>query len=300
MTTGRATGKESEPELSDNQVRDSELIQRLGKAILRNAGGLTRFKREVPLLLRKAIDEVIDSARTGRFTLDETEKTEKTYLGTKVEILLRNFLRFPKGKLLDLSVDGIETDIKNTMHTNWMIPSEAVGHPCILVKTNEKSALFSLGIFVARSESLGSGMNKDGKTSVSKNGREQIHWILQDEQYPRNIWQEFSPEIRGKITSPNSGTGRLDALFRHMQETPISRALVLGVARQKDAMKRLRKNGGARDSLARDGIALLSGSFDSALIEALKLPKCAKDEFISFTPITRPDKILLRNAGHIE
>jgi hypothetical protein len=65
-------------------------------------------------------------------------------------------------------------------------------------------------------------------------------------------------------------------------------------------MKRLRRNGGARDSLARDGIALLSGSYDSALIEALRLPKCEKDEFISFRPTLQADKSLLRAAGQIE
>jgi len=250
--------------------------------------------------LRKAIDEVIDSARTNRFTLDETEKTEKTYLGSKVEILLRSFLRFPKGKSLDLSIDGIEVDIKNTMRANWMIPSEAMGHPCILVKIDEKSGRFSIGIIVARCEALGLGTNKDGKSSLSKTGRDQIHWILYDEAYPKNFWQDLSPELRRKITSPTSGKERVDALFRYVQATPISRSLVLGIAQQKDAMKRLRKNGGARDSLARDGIALLSGNYDSALIEALKLSKCEKHEFISFTPILDHDKLLLRGAGHIE
>jgi hypothetical protein len=300
MATKRSSSLETVPTIQKQENPDSLLIKQLEDAILRNAGGLARFKKEIPLLLRKAIDEVIDSARTGRFTLDETEKTEKTYLGTKVEILLRNWLRFSKGKILDLSIDGIETDIKNTMHTTWMIPSEAMGHPCLLVKTDEKSARFSIGIVVIRDEFLSSGKNKDGKNSISKAGRDRIHWILQDEAYPENFWQNLCPELRRKIISPSSGTGRIDALFRYVQNRPISRVLVLGVAQQKDAMKRLRKNGGARDSLARDGIALLSGNYDSALIKALKLQTCEKDEFISFTPTTQADISLLRTAGHIK
>jgi hypothetical protein len=80
---------------------------------------------------------------------------------------------------------------------------------------------------------------------------------------------------------------------------PISRTVVLGAARQKDAMKRLRKNGGARDSLARDNIALLSGHFDSKLIEELGLPKCEKDEFISFSATAEADKAILRGASKI-
>ena len=69
---------------AEQRSQDSELIRILEKAIFRSAKGPDRFRREVPLLLRKSIDEVIDSARTDRVTLDETEKTEKTYLGTKV------------------------------------------------------------------------------------------------------------------------------------------------------------------------------------------------------------------------
>jgi len=300
MTTKRSSIPAKKPNCPKEGIPDSVVVGQLERAILRNAGGLARFRKEIPLLLRKAIDEVIDSARTGRFTLDETEKTEKTYLGTKVEILLRNWLRFPKGDILDLSVDGIETDIKNTMRTTWMIPSEAMGHPCVLVKTEEERARFSIGIIVIREEVLNSGKNKDGKSSISKSGRDAIRWILHDEVYPENFWQNLSNELRRKITRPSSGTGRIDALFRYVQNRPISRVLVLGVAQQKDAMKRLRRNGGARDSLARDGIALLSGSYDSALIEALRLPKCEKDEFISFRPTLQADKSLLRAAGQIE
>lgn len=279
---------------------DLQLIERLKAAILRSAKGSERFKQQIPLLLRKAIDEVIDSPRTGRFTADELEKTEKTYLGTKVEILLRGWLGIPKGKVLDLSIDGVETDIKNTMGSNWMIPSEAIGHPCILVKTNEELSRFSLGIIVAREEFLCTGKNRDGKRSISAEGRQSIDWILKDENYPENIWSGFNAELRRKITSEPPGTKRVDALFRFVQEKPISRAHVLAVAPQKDAMKRLRKNGGARDSLARDGIALLSGNYDKDLIAKLNLPKCKKDEFISYKPRTDSEKSLLRSLGRIK
>jgi hypothetical protein len=299
MTTNRSSSLDKEPGRPGKGNPDSLLIERLEKAILRNAGGLEKFKREIPLLLRKAIDEVIDSPRTNRFTLDEIEKTEKTYLGTKVEILLRNLLGFPKGKILDLSIDGVETDIKNTMRSTWMIPSEAKGHPCLLVETDEQSARFSIGIIMIRDEVLTTGKNKDGKSSISSAGKGKIRWILQNELYPENFWQNLDPEIRSQIVGQTSGTARLDALFRNVQNRPISRVVVLGVAQQKDAMKRLRKNGGARDSLARNGIALLSGNYDSELIEKLKLPKCGKDEFISFTPTIQSDITALKAAGHI-
>jgi hypothetical protein len=279
---------------------DADLIARIEGAIVRKARGRDRLSHEIPLLIRRSVDEVIDAPRTGRFRLSETEKTEKTYLGTKVEILLRNFLGFPKGQILDLVIDGIETDVKNTMSGNWMIPQEAIGHPCLLIKEDELTGLYSFGIIVAQVDSLTSGGNRDGKRSISSSGQERIHWIMKDASYPKNLWEEVDSKLLAKITRPTSGTERIDMLFRNLQGKPISRSMILAVARQKDSMKRLRKNGGARDSLAKDGIALLSGSYDSDTILALHLPKCEKDEFISFKPILQADKLLLRAAGKIK
>src|ERR1700761_2095566 len=133
---------------------DYELLRRLEHAIIRHAGGLKRFQEEIPLLIRQAIDEVIDTPRSGRFTLDELEKTEKTYIGTKIEILLRNHLKMQKGRVMDLSIDGTEVDIKNTIGSNWNIPAEAVGHPCILLKADESLFICSFGLIMIRKEAL--------------------------------------------------------------------------------------------------------------------------------------------------
>jgi hypothetical protein len=282
------------------QHPDYELMKRLEDSILRHAGGMMRFRKTIPLLLRKAIDEVIDSARTNRFTLDEVEKTEKTYLGTKVEILLRNFLKMDKGMILDLSVDGIETDIKNTVGTTWTIPSEAMGHPCILIKTQEKGAICSFGIVVIRDQVLNLGVNRDGKRSISKAGLEHVHWLLKDEPYPENFWQNIDPMLRKEITSPRGGTERVAVLFRRVQGRAISRALVQAVAQQRDYMKRIRRNGGARDVLAPEGIAILWGKKDREIICRLGLPACGQDEFISFRPVISEDVALLMAAHHID
>ncbi|HEY1255825.1 MAG TPA: hypothetical protein VGF01_13690, partial [Terracidiphilus sp.] len=77
MATNQSRIHEIEFNQQGEKNPDSMLIDKLEKAILRNAGGLEKFKKEIPLLLRKAIDEVIDSARTNRFTLDETKINER-------------------------------------------------------------------------------------------------------------------------------------------------------------------------------------------------------------------------------
>jgi len=60
-------------------------------------------------------------------------------------------------------------------------------------------------------------------------------------------------------------------------------------------MKRLRKNGGARDKIADGGIALLSGTYDKALIKTLGLPVCTRDEFISYKARTDEERKLLKD-----
>jgi len=151
---------------------DFALLDPLVGALFAAAGGPEEFASEIPQILRKSIDEVIDSPRTGRFTLEETEKTEKTYLGTKVEILLRAYLGLPKGRILDLSIRGVETDIKNTMGGNWTIPMEAVNHPCLLLKENEKSARCSVGMIIAKEAYLNPGKNRDAKRIVATSKRQ--------------------------------------------------------------------------------------------------------------------------------
>ena len=87
---------------------DQKIIDIIRADLLKQSGGIDNFRAEVPKLIRRAIDEVIDTPRTARLTLDQTEKT---YIGTKIEILIRNYLNIPKG-LLDLKIEGYDVDIK--------------------------------------------------------------------------------------------------------------------------------------------------------------------------------------------
>ncbi|NCC51825.1 MAG: hypothetical protein EOM20_11485 [Spartobacteria bacterium] len=271
---------------------DLEILKELEAAVWKNVGGQKGLEKDFPLLLRRAIDEVIDTPRTGRLTLDEIEKTEKTYIGTKIEILFRSFIGYPKG-IYDLEINGRDVDIKNTIGSNWMIPPEAHGKPCFLIKSNEKKALCSLGLIVARFEYL-NRPNRDGKGTISKAGFEHIHWLLHDHPYPPNLWERVDKEKVLRIFEPKAGTERLVRLFTEMQEVPISRNTIEGIAQQKDYMKRLRRNGGARDKLAKQGLAVLSGAYDKNLIKALGLPPCSRQEFVSYQVKTPEERKLLK------
>ena len=210
-------------------------------------------------ILRGSLDEVIDMPRTSRFSLAELEKTEKTYIGTKVEILFRNTFRLEKGNKLDLFIEGHEVDVKNTIGPNWTIPSEALNEICVLLQTNDNKSSFSFGLVICRDRVLNQGRNRDGKRTISMEGKKEILWLVRDGALPKNFFLHMDDDLRNQILSPAGGATRLANLFRSHQGEVITRRIVECVARQKDYMKRIRENGGARGILAPEGLVILWG-----------------------------------------
>ena len=278
---------------------DYEIVSRIESALIAQAGGRAKLQADIPRLIRQAIDEVIDAPRTGRVHASELEKTEKTYIGTKVEILVRNYFRLPKG-ILDLKIDGLDVDVKNTLGVTWMIPREALGKPCIVVASDEDRHTCYFGVLVAHLTNLTAGMNQDQKRSVSAAGFANIHWMFADEPYPPSFWALAGEEKTRKIMRGKTGNERIETLFREIQRTPVSRDIVQAVAQQKDYMKRLRKNGGARDTLRAEEIAILSGKYDSGLITELNLSPTGVDEFISLAINHISEYVLLKLHGKLD
>jgi hypothetical protein len=275
---------------------DHTLLQSLALDITARAGGSQALADTFAGMLRTCIDDVIMTPKTGRRAYEELEKTEKTYIGTRVEIELRAMLRLPKGKL-DTEILGHDVDIKNTMGSNWMIPTEAVDQPCILVAADEPRARCYLGLVVARPAYLTKGQNKDAKKTLSAEGFGHILWLLRDHPYPANFWRSVGPDIIARIFTGDTGNHRMAVLFREIQEQPITRDVIEAVAQQQDFMRRIRsdKGRGTRDLLAREGILLLAGHYDAPLITALGLPPCDTSTFISYKARTT-DEIALAAA----
>lgn len=277
---------------------DHALLSEIATDIRTRAGGAAALGADFATMLRACIDDVIMTPKTGRRSYDELEKTEKTYIGTRVEIELRALLRLPKGKL-DTVIKGHDVDIKNTMGSNWMIPTEAVDHPCILVAADEVRAQCYLGLIVARPAYLTQGQNKDAKKTVSAQGFENILWLLRDHPYPPNFWRTVPADVTQRIFEGQTGNARMAALFREVQGVAITRDVVEAVAQQRDFMRRIRSDNGrgTRDHLAREGVLLLSGHYDAPLIEALDLPSCAVSEFVSYRPRTSDERTLAAQHG---
>ena len=88
------TGSGHQP-LSEIHIDHADLSA-LESNLLAAVKGQALFEEKLRSFFRSAIDEVIDTARTGRYFLSDLEKTEKTYLGTKFEILLRDWMQVSK------------------------------------------------------------------------------------------------------------------------------------------------------------------------------------------------------------
>lgn len=207
--------------------------------------------------IRKSFDEVIDGPRTGRYCVEQLEKTEKTYIGTKIEIVLRAELGLGRGHVLDNLICGHEVDTKFTVGSTWMIPREARNQLCLLATGSDNSGLCGLGILRMVPEVLTEGLNNDGKVSVSAFGKRQITWLAQGAM-PRNFMLDLPDPARTAIMSATSGRQAIWALFRNSTGRLIPRSVIEQVAQQKDAAKRARE---AKAVLAAEGIKVLCATY---------------------------------------
>lgn len=216
--------------------------------------------------IRKSFDEVIDGPRTGRYCIEQLEKTEKTYIGTKVEIVLRSALNLERGQVLDNLIVGHEVDTKFTVRKTWMIPREARGKLCLLVTGNDNTGLCGMGILRMVPEVLTEKENQDGKKSVSRLGKRQITWLVQGPM-PRNFILDLPDVARSAIMSARSGRQAIWALFRNATGRLIPRAIIEQVAQQKDSAKRARE---AKAVLAAEGIQVLCAKYKEDRAEIVR------------------------------
>ncbi|WPO73554.1 NaeI family type II restriction endonuclease [Streptomyces sp. KN37] len=238
-------------------------------------------------VIRQSIDEVLDGQRTGRYNIDELEKTEKTYLGTKVEIVTRTEFNLGHGARMDYLAAGHELDSKFTIGGNWTIPHEANGHICLLVKANDHRSSYQVGLLRIRDEYLNLGRNRDGKRTPSAAGRAAIEWIIPSGRIPENTLLALPESERQAIFhasagyrgSGNGGQLRTNELFRRVQERPVNRNTVLTVASQDDGPKRVRD---ARKHLRPEGILILGHQNQHPHIARdLDLPVPGKGSWVS-------------------
>lgn len=216
--------------------------------------------QEFGQVFRHSFDQAYDGQNTGRFRPEELSKTELAHIGSLVEINIRRQFAdiIEDGLDMDFLIAGLEVDCKfSKMPFGWMIPIETLGNFAMLCHANELTANYRVGFVRVDDGILTQGGNRDRKRTIKKSGRESIDWLWYDEPYPRNVLLHLSPQMVDFVFDESSGQRRINNLFRAVQQEIIPRSVICTVAQQKDPMKRVRYNGGARSALLPEGILIL-------------------------------------------
>ncbi|MFE6283209.1 NaeI family type II restriction endonuclease [Streptomyces sp. NPDC057877] len=250
-----------------------------------------RFAR----VLRDTIDQLLDGEHTGRFDWNDLHKTEKTHAGTLVEINLLREFGFSSGADLDYLIEGIEVDCKFSQKLyGWMIPPEALDEICLVVWADDHKGKWSAGLLRAdRAKLTTSGTvtkkgNRDGKFQLTKKHHDLVAWLWDQAPLEENLLLNLDAETLATVLAAGSGSNRgrgqarVNELFRRVQGRRINRTVVRTLAQQKDYMKRVRYNGGARQHLREHGI-LICGDYPhhQAVAAQLGLPVPQEGENVS-------------------
>jgi hypothetical protein len=244
----------------------------------------------VAVVLRDTLDQLYDGQHSGRWAYDQLCKTEKTHMGTLVEINLHRQFGFGDGDATDYRIAGVEVDCKYSMtYGGWELPPESVDHLCLLVTSSDASSSWTAGLIRVREPDLRSRSNRDAKRQLTAISRERVRplWPAHG-RLAENLFLRLDPRVRQRIFAARSarssqhGQARTNELFRLVQRRIIRRAELATVAQQDDFMKRARGNGGARTHLRQEGIVVLGHQDADPLVAgALGLPVPQKGEFIS-------------------
>jgi hypothetical protein len=253
-------------------------------------------------VFRQSLDEVMDGQRTGRYDVNVLEKTEKTYLGTKVEIVCRAAFGLARGEKMDYRVSGVDVDAKFSLDGKWMIPREATGHLCLLMAANDRESVFTVGLVRIREEILTQGGNRDNKRNISAAGRGAIKWLFKHGKLRKNLLLGLDDATRNALENVSAGQNRVDQLFRQVHGRIIDRNAVVTAAKQLDAPKRVRD---ARHRLASEGVIIMGHQSESPRIaKALKLPVPEKGTWVAARVVPAPratdrPQVLIGNANYV-
>lgn len=239
-------------------------------------------------VFREAIDRLLDGERTGRWDWATLRKTEKTHMGTIVEIGLHNEFEFGDGIAMDYLVAGADVDCKFSQSLGgWEFPLESVGHLCIVASANDDRSTWWAGLVRVDEAFLRARGNRDSKRKLTREGESQILWLFREAPLPPNLLRHLEEPDRERVLTArtgnrrSSGQARLKELFRTVQHQIVRRAVVCTVAMQDDSMKRAR-DCRLEKHLGREGFLILGHQEeDPEVAAALGLPRPTKGEFVA-------------------
>lgn len=211
-----------------------------------------------------AVRYVLDGSRSGRFDLmgADVDSDERASLGTKLQYRVLNELQLIKEPPLDTVILGIPVELKATVRSNWMIPTEGQCEICILLQVDAKNARHRAFLMRTHRVWLREGANKDGKRGVISAALSQYALPLLDwTPLPPEPLKMLTPSQLDVVFSPRVGqTKRIAALFSYLPNVVIPRSSIETVCAGKlDPMRRARQ---AKPLVAdQHGLTLLCGTW---------------------------------------
>lgn len=212
-------------------------------------------------VFRSTFDQLYDGQHTGRYSVEQLFKTEKTHFGTLIEINLQREFKIPDGCVLDFMIAGFEVDCKYSHTGAWMLPIESFEQIVLVTQADDRKSVWSAGVVRATQERRRTSENRDKKTGLNALGRTQITWVFKDAQMQPNALLQLPPSVVSEIMAGRSGQARVNELFRQATNRRLSRNIIATVAQQDDYMKRVRYNGGSRSALGPEGYLILGGDY---------------------------------------
>lgn len=241
-------------------------------SVVRQLRSIPNLVDKLGLCIRNAFDDVLDTFRTGRIDIyhkTEVSKVERTYVGTRVEIRVVADLEFTRGTVLDVSMDGIEVDVKFTIAKNWAIPREAVGKLCLLISANDRTSTFTAGVLrceYPEPQWLNHGVNRDGKRTVSRLGREQIVPVVPPQSsFPANFLLALPSDVRTAVFTHPGQQDRYVELFTRLPRVVVRREVLAAIGGSQDPIRRIRA---VKPRIAEAGLRLLVGQWPAERAEA--------------------------------
>jgi Restriction endonuclease NaeI len=235
--------------------------------------------------IREALDQIYDGQNTGRWDYTQLLKTEKTHVGTLVEIKLQREFGFADGDDLDYKIAGTDVDCKWSLNLyDWEIPQEMYNRGdkiALVVWANEYTARWASGLIrIDESVLRPLGKQRDGKRRLNDQGRDRILWITPGADLVKNTLLHITnPATLELIAYATKGQTAVNSLFRELTGQLVNRATVYTAAQQIDSAKRVRD---ARKRLAPEGIVIF-GHYapHPQMAEALELPVPTLGRFVS-------------------
>ena len=208
-----------------------------------------RQKEDLARLMTSAVDDavtyVLDGPRTGRFDLNapEVDSDERSSVGTKLQYYVINELGLLKVKPLDTVVEGVPVELKATVNTNWMIPTEGQCQICLLTQVDTKK-MRHRALLMRTHRAWLNAPNKDLKRSIQASALDNFALTVLDwTPLPAQPLRLLELDQLAVVFDANVGLKRrATALFGYLPNTVIPRTSMetLG-AGLKDPMRRIRQ-----------------------------------------------------------